>query len=188
MKTWLPERCRGHTCWGQASRFQTVSGWEKKNDLQVLSQCGSTFNCLSRSVPEIHKPFAGTSSNNQPPQTIQGIWKQDCLRGGVAMPAEDKLHSPRSLRWPRGIASSSCAEDLGIAPRYHHRPSHSSDLVVLRWLSFQTPGSIGSALGLVSPVSVYCGWVRENVWCVSSVSVWQHAKLSLRYISLLLAR
>ena len=29
-------------------------------DLQLLSECGSTSNCLSRSVPEIHWPVAGT--------------------------------------------------------------------------------------------------------------------------------
>ena len=32
-------------------------------DLQLLSQCGSTYNCLSRSVPEIHLHVAGTLSN-----------------------------------------------------------------------------------------------------------------------------
>ena len=32
-------------------------------DLQVLSQCGSTSNCLSRSVPEIHWHVAGSLSN-----------------------------------------------------------------------------------------------------------------------------
>ena len=31
-------------------------------DLQVLSQCGSTSNCLCRYVPEIHSPVAGTLS------------------------------------------------------------------------------------------------------------------------------
>ena len=31
-------------------------------DLQLLSQCGSTHNCLSRSVPEIHSHVAGTLS------------------------------------------------------------------------------------------------------------------------------
>ena len=32
-------------------------------DLQLLSQCGSTCNCLSRSAPEIHSHVAGTLSN-----------------------------------------------------------------------------------------------------------------------------
>ena len=34
-------------------------------DLQLLSQCGRTYNCLSRFVPEIHSPVAGTLSNQQ---------------------------------------------------------------------------------------------------------------------------
>ena len=32
--------------------------------------------------------------------------------------------------------------------------------VALQWLPCQAPGIIGSALGLVGPVSVYCDWVR----------------------------
>ena len=32
----------------------SVTGWGRKLDLQLLSQCGSTHDCLSRSFPEIH--------------------------------------------------------------------------------------------------------------------------------------
>ena len=32
--------------------------------------------------------------------------------------------------------------------------------LALQWLPCQVPGVIGSALGLVGPVSVYCDWVR----------------------------
>ena len=42
----------------------------------------------------------------------------------------------------------------------------------------QAPGIIGSVLGLAGPVSVYCDWVRWKVWSVTSISVWQHVKLS----------
>ena len=38
----------------------TLTGWDSKFDLPRLSQCGSTYNCLSRSVPEIHWRVAGT--------------------------------------------------------------------------------------------------------------------------------
>ena len=41
--------------------------------------------------------------------------------------------------------------------------SHTSDFrkkMALQWLPCQAPGVIGSALGLVGPVSVYCDWVR----------------------------
>ena len=33
----------------------------------------------------------------------------------------------------------------------------------LQWLPCQAPGVIGSVLGLVGTVSVYCDWVRQNV-------------------------
>ena len=35
--------------------------------------------------------------------------------------------------------------------------------LALQWLPCQAPGVIGSALGLVGPVSVYCDWVRWKV-------------------------
>ena len=39
--------------------------------------------------------------------------------------------------------------------------SHTSDLkLALQWLPCQAPGVLGSVLGLVGPVSVYCDWVR----------------------------
>ena len=50
--------------------------------------------------------------------------------------------------------------------------------MALQWLPCQAPGFIGSVLGLVGPVSVYCDWVRWTVWSATSVSVWQHIKLS----------
>ena len=50
--------------------------------------------------------------------------------------------------------------------------------LALQWLPCQAPGIIGSALGLVGPVSVYCDWVRWKVWSATSISVWQHVKLS----------
>ena len=43
----------------------TVTGWDGKFDLQLLSQCGSMQNCLSRSIPEIHWHVDGTLSNQQ---------------------------------------------------------------------------------------------------------------------------
>ena len=35
-----------------------------------------------------------------------------------------------------------------------------TEKLALQWLPCQAPGVIGSALGLVGPVSVYCDWVR----------------------------
>ena len=50
--------------------------------------------------------------------------------------------------------------------------------LVLKWLPCQAPGAIGSVLGLVGPVSVYCDWVKLKVWSATAVSVWQHVKWS----------
>ena len=52
--------------------------------------------------------------------------------------------------------------------------------LALQWLPCQAPGVIGSALGLVGPVSVYCDWVRQKVGSATSISVWQHVKLSVQ--------
>ena len=45
------------------------------------------------------------------------------------------------------------------------------------------PGIIGSVLGLVGPVSVYCDWVRWKVGSATSISVWQHVILSVQIYS-----
>ena len=45
--------------------------------------------------------------------------------------------------------------------------------LALQWLPCQAPGVIGSVLGLV-----YCDWVWVKVWSATSISVWQHVKLS----------
>ena len=34
--------------------------------------------------------------------------------------------------------------------------------------------------GTGGPVSVYCDWVRWKVWSVTSISLWQHVKLSVQ--------
>ena len=63
--------------------------------------------------------------------------------------------------------------------------------LALQWLPYQAPGVIGSALGLVDSVSVYCDWVRWKVGSATSISVWQHVKLfeqTLRYTGMFLGR
>ena len=50
--------------------------------------------------------------------------------------------------------------------------------LTLQWLPCQAPGIIGSVLGLVGLVLVYCDWVRWKFWSATSISVWQHVKLS----------
>ena len=77
-------------------------------------------------------------------------------------------------------ASASRAEDPGFDSRWGRDfsgSSYTSDLhtgIPVATL----PGVIGSVLGLVAPVSVYCDWVRWRVWSATSVSVWQHVKSS----------
>ena len=59
-------------------------------------------------------------------------------------------------------ASASRAEDPGFESRLRRDfsgSSHTSDLKI---------GVIGSALGLVGPVSVYCDLVRWKVWSATS--------------------
>ena len=60
--------------------------------------------------------------------------------------------------------------------------SHTSDFkkLAFQWLPCQAPGVTGSALGLVGTVSVYCDWVIWKVGSATSVSVWQHVKLSVQ--------
>ena len=55
--------------------------------------------------------------------------------------------------------------------------SHTSDLKIGTPVA-TLPGVIGPVLGLVGLVSVYCDWVRWKVWSATSISVWQHVKLS----------
>ena len=54
--------------------------------------------------------------------------------------------------------------------------------LALQWLPSKTSGITESLLGLVGLVSVY--WVRWKVWSATSISVWQHVKLSEQIRSL----
>ena len=66
-------------------------------------------------------------------------------------------------------ASVSRAEDPGFDSRLcrgeFSGSSHTSDLTIGTPVAIpcQAPGVLGSALGLVGPVSVYCDWMRWNV-------------------------
>ena len=51
-----------HWDWPTWCQYMVI-GWDSKFDLQLLSQCGSSYKCLSRSVPEIHWHVAGTLCN-----------------------------------------------------------------------------------------------------------------------------
>ena len=79
--------------------------------------------------------------------------------------------------------SASSAENPGFESRlsqkfFRGRVIPVTSKLALQWLPCQASGVIGSVLGLVGPVSVYCDWVRWKVWSATSISVWQHVQLS----------
>ena len=91
----------------------------------------------------------------------------------------------RAPRWLSGqgvhLKSGRSRLRIPIAPEILSGSSHTSDFKLpLHWLPCQALGIIGSALGLVGPVSVYCDWVRQKVSSATSISVWQHVKLTVR--------
>ena len=77
---WLP--CQAPGVIGSALGLVGPTGWDGKFGLQLLSQCGSTLNCLSRSVPEIHSHVAGTLSkqaSKQPTKSPRIHPQSSCL-------------------------------------------------------------------------------------------------------------
>ena len=85
------------------------------------------------------------------------------------MPEVPAELSPRTDRLVGLVvkASASREADLGSIPAFamdvFPRSSHASDLLIgtpVAALAGQAPGTVGSALGLVGPVSVLCDWVR----------------------------
>ena len=86
----------------------------------------------------------------------------------------------RPPRWPSGygvrLESGRSQSSNPACDWIFPGSSHTSDLKIgTQWLPCQAPGGIGSMLGLVGPVSVYCDWVRWKFGSATSISVWQHA-------------
>ena len=108
-----------------------------------------------------------------PPPPFQdkhaSCWREKSLKLAWVCPGRVRLESGRSrVRIP-------------LAPGFFRgRVIPVTSKLALQWLPCQAPGVIGSALGLVGPVSVYCDWVRWKVWSAASISVWQHVKLSVQ--------
>ena len=83
--------------------------------------------------------------------------------------------------------AASRVEDPGFESRLRRDFSRGRVIPVtskltLQWLPRQAPGVIGSALGLIGRVSVYCDWVRWKVWSAASISVWQHVNCLSRLV------
>ena len=102
--------------------------------------------------------------------------------GSVCLPTT--VPFPGAPRWPSGygvrLESGRSWVRIPLVPGFFFRgraiPVTSK--LALRWLPCQAPGGIGSVLGLVGPVSVYCDWVRWKIGSATSISVWQYVKLS----------
>ena len=103
------------------------------------------------------------------PAAITGVsvsarWDSPGGCGGPSVAVSSNPTRSGPPRWPSGKASASRAEDPGFEFRLRQDffgLSHTSDsYIALQWLPCQASGIVGSALGLVGPVSVYCDWVR----------------------------
>ena len=94
------------------------------------------------------------------------LWR--CWESWMAQSGRAFDFTRRPPRWPSGKASTSRAEDHGFESRlrrdfFRGRVIPVTSKLALQWLPCQAPGVIGSALGLVGPVSAYCDWVRWEV-------------------------
>ena len=95
------------------SNFCIIAGWIKKFDLQLMSQCGITHNCQSRSVPGIHLPY--------------NTWGR--YHRGRRPSSDDSFRSPT-------VILPSALDKPRIMKRYHRRwmcshtsPHHSPTMV-----------------------------------------------------------
>ena len=87
---------------------------------------------------------------------------------------------PRPPCWPSGygvrLKSGRPGFDSPFLQGDFSGSSHTTDLKI-GTLVAALPGVMGSALGLVGPVSVHTWWGRE-VYFATSISVWHHVQLS----------
>ena len=89
---------------------------------------------------------------------------------GALPPSWARLEFPSHLQGKEKImvkqnAWCCCTVELytrltGLQSHCIHIKENDCSLLALQWLPCQAPGVIGSAVGLVGPVSVYCDWVR----------------------------
>ena len=134
------------------------------------SSCIKVFNSSSLQFGSVVLTFS-----EQPPQkhyfdVVSYYW---CLTP----------NQPELPCWPSGkgirLESRRSRVRIPLAPRFFRGwVTPVTWKLALQWPPCQAPGVLGSVLGLVLPVSVYCDWVRWKVWSATSVSVWQHIQLS----------
>ena len=85
-------------------------------DVQLLSQCGSTSNCLCRSVPEIHSPVAGTLGK-QPTNNLAGCSTSQ-QHASVSQVRNLKCFSCQMYLRNSGISSVSHAKSISGTQEY----------------------------------------------------------------------
>ena len=87
---------------------------------------------------------------------LKGLFRQSSSGMGVF---------PHHLVGPVVIASASTAAGLGSIPAFGvdlflGQVIPMTENLMIQWLTCQAPCLMGSALGQVEPMSVYCQWVR----------------------------
>ena len=153
------------------------SWWRSADHTCCLSHSfltpGRPFLSLSHSHQASDRPAAlvdesvgGSELLSQTPYTNNkpGTETMDCLVGVVVKASASRVEDPRF--------ESRLRQDFFRVESYQWQK------LALQWLPCHAPGVIGSVLGLVVPVSVYCDWVRKKVWSATSISVWQDVKSS----------
>ena len=131
-------------------------------DLQLLSQCGITEKCLSRSVSHIHLHVAGTLISKQ----ATSKWEDTFFK---------RSRHEIKPRFSWGTFPG------GVIPM--------TEEMVLSWLSCHVLGGIGSVQLPVGLVSVYCDWVilskpatnKHAASCLNSEQA--HFRLNLLILS-----
>ena len=120
-------------------------------DLQLVSQCDSTSNCLSRSVPEIHSHVAGTLSIQQTSKQTKKQTnkrtlvhenstrrKQESNPGTFRSPGVTLTTGPAKRRMTREEKTPRCACLWLWGPfwtrgvKNHNRSSHDNPLFIVR--------------------------------------------------------
>ena len=131
-----------------------TSFWER-------AKARSSF-CDSQSFPQGTQMLLLFEQKDEAWGRLRGCFSFLLLSRELASPFSRTASLAWWLRRPpreRKIRGSNPACD-GIFPG---RVIPVTQKLALQWLPCQTPGIIGSALGLVDPVSVYCDWVRWKV-------------------------
>ena len=75
--------------------------------------------------------------------------------------AQGRRYLSGCLYFTQFLLSCSPGFDSRLSSGDFSGSGHTGDSkMALQWLPCQAPGVIGSALGVVGPVSVYCDWVK----------------------------